>query len=63
MKDVEEFWIVIQTGQPLSKAILCERGKQQAKDVRKDMQMRHGGEWTSRKTTQKELAAANRLVA
>jgi hypothetical protein len=57
MKDAEEVWIVVRTGSTLKNAIVCERGKQQAKELRKEMQQRHGGEWTSKKTTQKELSA------
>lgn len=58
MKDKEEVWVVLRTGASLHTAIRCGEGKQKSKEIRKTMQQRYGGEWTSKKTTQKELDAA-----
>ena len=57
MKDQDEIWIVIQNGASLDTAIRCT-GKQQAKEIRKTMQDKHGGDWQQKKVTQKEIAAA-----
>lgn len=58
MKDTNEVWIVIEEGKPLNMAIVCELGKQQAKEIRKEIQQRRGGVWKTQKVTQKDLAAA-----
>ena len=56
MKD-DSFWMVVREGASLHSGIRCEGGKSEAKELRKEMQQRHGGEWKTIKTTKKELAA------
>jgi hypothetical protein len=58
MKDTTEIWIVLREGSSLRTAIRCEGGKMEAKELRKEMQLKHGGAWKSLKTTKKEFASA-----
>lgn len=58
MKDQEEIWVVMRKNASLRTAIRCELGKGEAKEVRKEMQQRHGGEWMSKKTTTQEIDAS-----
>ena len=56
MKNDAEVWVVVEEGKHVSTGIPCELGKAQAKELRKEMTKKTGRSWTSKKTTQKEIA-------
>lgn len=58
MKDTNEVWIVLKDGSHLKTAIVCESGKEEAKEIRRSMTKQHGGSWLYQKTTKSLIALA-----